>query len=431
MLAENAESAPIAVTDNAHKASFFRQSGWLMIAGVAGGMLMWLVHFLSKRVGEAEYGTFVSYLSIAMVVPGMPLQMVFAHQTAKALALNRQRQLTGMIRVVWGWSLFLWMIAAIVVFVGQHGIMQAWDLKSATGLWMTMGVVLFTLWQPIVFGLLQGKQDFFWLGWSMMSNGMGRMLLAYVVVIAVSATASSMMFGALAGMAVSTAIGAWHARSLLRGPRESFDWKELLREVIPPMLGFGSLQFLFTADTMFVKTYFSANEVGYYGGAGTLSRALMWLVTPLAAVMFPKIVHSAAKSEKTDLMGIVLLGTALLAIVGAACLSFVGPIVAKMVYKPNWVEPVNAILPWYVSAMVPMALANVLLNNLLGRSDFRVVPPTCILAIGYAFALTRFHDSLLMVIKTIGFAGVALLLISAWFTWGSKAKIAAPSPSAA
>jgi len=118
-----------------------------------------------------------------------------------------------------------------------------------------------------------------------------------------------------------------------------------------------------------------------------------------------------------------------LAIVGAACLSFVGPIVVKMVYRPNWVDPVNAILPWYVSAMVPMALANVLLNNLLGRSDFRVVPPTCILAIGYAFALTRFHDSLVTVIKLIGLAGLGLLLISAWFTWGSKAKGSAPATS--
>jgi hypothetical protein len=79
--------------------------------------------------------------------------------------------------------------------------------------------------------------------------------------------------------------------------------------------------------------------------------------------------------------------------------------------------------------MVPMALANVLLNNLLGRSDFRVVPLTCILAIGYAFALTRFHDSLVTVIKLIGLAGVMLFLISAWFTWGSKAKGSVPATS--
>src|SRR5262245_34298128 len=166
MLAENVESVPGPTTESAQKASFFRQSGWLMIAGVVGGAFMWAVHFLSKKVGEAEYGTFVSYLSIAMVFPGMPLQMVFAHQTAKALAINRERELTGMIRLMCGGSLVFWLLGCIVVFLAQKGIMARWELTSATGLWMTVGVVLFTLWQPTVFGVLQGKQNFLWLGWS-------------------------------------------------------------------------------------------------------------------------------------------------------------------------------------------------------------------------------------------------------------------------
>ena len=76
------------------------------------------------------------------------------------------------------------------------------------------------------------------------------------------------------------------------------------------MLGFGAVQFLFTADTMFVKAYFSGDDAAFYVSAGTLSRALMWLVLPLATVMFPKIVHSVARSEKSNLLGVVLLGTA-------------------------------------------------------------------------------------------------------------------------
>jgi len=153
-----------------------------------------------------------------------------------------------------------------------------------------------------------------------------------------------------------------------------------------------------------------------------LSRALMWLVGPLAAVMFPRIVHSAAKSEKTDLMGIVLLGTAGLAIVGAVGLSVLGPFVVKIVYGEGWVKVASSVLPWYAGAMVPLALANVLINNLLARSDFRVVPGLCVLAGAYAFALTRFHDSLVSVLKTIGVAGLLALLICAWFTWGAKAQ---------
>ena len=103
------------------------------------------------------------------------------------------------------------------------------------------------------------------------------------------------------------------------------------------MLGFGACQFLFTTDTMYAKAFFSGDEMASYVAAGTLSRGLLWVVLPLAAVMFPKIVHASAKSEKSNLLGIVLLGTAVLAICGAAGLCIVGPLVVKLVYKPEYV----------------------------------------------------------------------------------------------
>jgi O-antigen/teichoic acid export membrane protein len=168
---------------------------------------------------------------------------------------------------------------------------------------------------------------------------------------------------------------------------------------------------------MFIKSYFDSTTAGYYLCAGTLSRALMWLVLPLATVMFPRIVHSVAKSEKTDLMKLVLLGTFLLAATGAVCLSVVGPWVITLMSGPAYVKMASAMLPWYAAAMVPLSLAYILLNNLMARSLFRVVPFLCLLAIGYAVALTYFHATPISVLKTLGAANLLLMLICAWFTW--------------
>ena len=77
------------------------------------------------------------------------------------------------------------------------------------------------------------------------------------------------------------------------------------------------------------------------------ARALMWLVGPLASVMFPRIVHSAARSEKNNLMGLVLAGTAVLAISGAISLHFLGPWVVRFVNGAKYVAQVSALLPWY------------------------------------------------------------------------------------
>jgi O-antigen/teichoic acid export membrane protein len=169
-----------------------------------------------------------------------------------------------------------------------------------------------------------------------------------------------------------------------------------------------------------VKAYFAEDESGFYIGAGTLSRALLWLVLPLATVMFPKIVHSAARSEKSNLLGLVLAGTGILAACGALGLTILGPWIIKFVFKESFVKVAAAVLPWYAWAMVPLSLANALVNNLLARSQFAIVPVLVLLAALYGFALTQFHDSLVTVLKTLGIFNLLLLAACAWFTWKSR-----------
>ncbi|MGA3283965.1 MAG: hypothetical protein ABSD57_05870 [Verrucomicrobiota bacterium] len=405
-----------------HHAAFFRQSGWLMIANVAGGLVMYAVHFLakSKNVSAAEYGAFGVMLAVAMCVPNLPLQMVFAQQTAKALATNRERELAGMIRLAWLGTFGLCFLLALGVWIWQADILAGWKLTSPAGLWITVLVVLFSLWLPLFWGVLQGQQNFFWLGWSNIFNSVGRFSVAAVLVILVGWGAVGMMVGVCLGLAVATGVGIWQTRGLWRLPAQSFDWRDLLAQIVPLMLGFGAVQFLFTADTMFVKAYFPSDETGFYVSAGTLSRALLWLVIPLATVMFPKIVHSVARSEKSNLLGVVLLGTGILAAGGALGLTLLGPWIIKFVYRDSYVQVASTVLPWYAWAMVPLSLAYALVNNLLARSQFRIVPVLLLLAAAYGVALTQFHDSLITVLKTLGVFNLLLLGVCTWFTWGAK-----------
>ena len=430
MLADKVEPpAPAAAAH--HRSAFFRQSGWLMLANSSAGMLMYVVHLLTNAKGfpAKEYGVFGTFLAVAMCVPTMPLQMVMAQQTARALATHRERELSGTIRLLWLGTFLVALVFSVGVLACQNAILARWEISNPAGLWVTLVVVLLSLWMPLFWGVLQGRQNFLWLGWSMISNGIGRAGIATMAVLVFGGWAAGMMTGVLLGLLFATGIGIWQTRDLWRTPALSFDWRSLLRQIIPLMLGFASFQFLFTADTMFVKAYFSGDQTGFYLSAGTLSRALMWLVGPLATVMFPRLVHSAVKSEKTNLMTLVLVGTAVMATVGAAGLSVLGPFAVKVVYPASYVQVAATVLPWYAGAMVPLAVANVLLNNLLARSSFKVVAPLCILAVGYAFALTRFHESLKMVLQTLGVANLLLLAICAWFTWtGAKSQAAPAEP---
>jgi len=405
-----------------HHAAFFRQSGWLMMATVGGGLLMYAVHLLNKKIPEREYSVFGVLLAVAMFVPNMPLQMVFAQQTARALATGRERELAGMIRLAWLGTFGLWLLVAVPALIFQGAILARWQITNPAGLWLVLPTILFSLWLPMFSGVMQGQQNFFWLGWQNIINAAGRLGLAAIAVLAFGGYAAGMFTGVCVGLGAAAGICIWQTRGLWSLPTAPFDRQNLLAQIIPLMLGFSAVQFFLSADTMFVQAYFPAGQTAFYVGAGTLSRALMWVVVPLATVMFPKIVHAEARAEKSNLLKLVLLGTAILAAGGAAGLCVVGPFVVKLIYKGSYLAVASSLLPWYAWAMVPLALANVLVNDLMARSRFRIVPALLLLVGGYAFALTRFHDNFVMVLKTLGAFNLLLLGVCAWFAWGKRGR---------
>jgi O-antigen/teichoic acid export membrane protein len=148
-----------------------------MIATVVGGMFMTAMHFLSHAMPKGEYGQFVAFLSVAMFIPAMPLQMVLAEQTARARALHREHELSGLIRAAWLGTFLVWLVAVVVVLLFQGTIMAQWNVSNPAAIWLMLPVLLFTAWLPMFYGLLQGQQNFLWMGWSMLINGVGRVAI--------------------------------------------------------------------------------------------------------------------------------------------------------------------------------------------------------------------------------------------------------------
>jgi len=419
--------AAIPTVDHKPHAAFFRQSGWLMMSGIIAGILTLGVHFLAKKIPEAQYSIFGTMLMVTACIPTIPLQMIYAQQTAQSLVTGRLGQLSGMIRLGWLWTFILWAIAAAIICFYQAPIIQEWKLPGSHILYVTLAAVLMNLWMPLFAGVLQGRQDFFWLGWGTIANGAGRAFIAIFMVLAFGSGATGMVLGAVIGLGAWALIGIWRSRDLWMAKPEKFDGDPLLRQIIPLFLGFGACQFLFTTDTIYAMAFFSGDKMAPYVAAGTFSRALLWLVLPLAAVMFPKIVHATAKSEKSNLLGIVLIGTGVLAIICTAGLCLVGPLAVKIVFKDAYVSETTALLPWYAGAMIPLALGNVLVNDLMARGKFKIVPPMVLLALAYGFTLPAMlhryfgHAAdvkvMEMALQLLGGFNLVLLALAIWFSF--------------
>jgi hypothetical protein len=193
-----------------------------------------------------------------------------------------------------------------------------------------------------------------------------------------------------------------------------------LQRVIPLTLGYGASQFLFTADMLIVQNYF--DDTAAYGFGGTLARAIVLFTGPLAAVMFPKLVERAAKAHKggVNFLGVALLGTAVLSGLAAIGLTVLSPFIIQVASNPEFKS--FKLIPLFAWCMVPLAVANVLLNNLMAHSRFKCVPVLVAVVVGYWFALQHFHDSFKMVIQTFGIFTLIFLGVCVAFTWAGKAE---------
>jgi len=395
---------------------FYRQSSWMMATSVGSGVLMSLVHILSKFIPDTEYAAFGTLLQFLnwITIPAIGLAGTFAQQTSAVTTPAQKRQLVGTIRAVMLGTCGIWLVLFFVCVGFQSYLLGSLKISNPAALWITIVLGLVMLWLPITMGLLQGRQNFLWLGWASVFNGAGRILLAAFIVLVLGGWAAGIMVGAFLGASAALFVGFWHNRDLFSAEGDRPHLGPWLRRIIPFSLGCGVSQFLFSADLIAVQTNLTGTAPYVFGG--TLARALVLFTSPLVAVMFPKVVHSVARNQKTDLMLLTLGLTAVLAAIGALGLTFGSPLLIKLLSKEAYVSFVP-LMPLFAFSMVPLALGNVLMNNLMARSRFECVPALVLIAVGYWIALQFFHDSFRTVIQVLGLFNLIYLATCAFYTW--------------
>jgi O-antigen/teichoic acid export membrane protein len=243
-----------------------------------------------------------------------------------------------------------------------------------------------------------------------------------VIVLHLGGRATGVMTGALLGELVAVGVGIWRTPGVWLAKGNPVEWRPWLNKVIPLTFGFGAFQFMFTADPIFVRFFFDKAQTGGYIAAGTLSRALVLFTGALAAVMFPKIVRSMASLQKTDMLKVTLFTTAGLAGLGAIFIGYVLPFLLKVFFKGAFVSGIP-LLPPFAASMAVLTVTNVLVNNLLARGQFQVVPWLVLVVGAYALTLLKIHTSVEQVIYTMGAFSILMACVSLFFTWRTGKRV--------
>src|SRR5258707_2515463 len=264
MLVEDLE--PPLTDAESHRSAFIRQSGWMMIATVASGGLMYAVHMVAPKIGTEEYAVFTTLLQVValMGIPAIGLQTIFAHQAAGSLNEDHERELAGVFRGLLRIIFFIWLLMAAVVFALRHQILTGLGIVHPAALWMTVVIALPSMLMPILMGLLQGRQNFFWLGWGNVVNGVGRFAAICVFDLLLGGYAAGSFAGAFLGLLATVLIGAWQNYHYWRIKPKPVIWRGWFAQVVPLTLGLGASSFMLAADMLFVQHYFDKNTTALY-----------------------------------------------------------------------------------------------------------------------------------------------------------------------
>ncbi len=329
-------------------------------------------------------------------------------------------------RAVWKVLFFAWLLIAVAAGIAAPQILTALKIHNPAALGVTVAISLAALWMPLVSGMLQGQQNFFWLGWTNILNGVGRLGLIALIILVFHGWAAGAMTAVFVGMVVVIIIGCWQVREVWKIETTRVEWKNWLGRVVPLTLGLGAAQFMLSADMIFTQKFFPADQTGFYAAAGMIGRALVFFTQPLTLVMFPKIARSSATGEKSHALVLALGATVFAGACAAIACTLLPWLPLRIIYDKSYLVAAP-LVPWFAWCMLPLTLSFVLVNSLMACSKFRSVPWLVLVAVAYAVTLSFVGQrassladtqaGLRMMIQTLGVFNLVLFGVCAWFTW--------------
>ena len=418
--------------------SFFRQGAWMMTATTLSGLFMFAVHLVAAPwFSEGDYSHFYTMIMIlnCSMIPALGLQTVFAHEAAAVRDEAGHRCLAGNTMGILVLFTGIWAAAAALIWLGEERVLRWLKLEDAQGFWVTLWAVLPHFWLPVFCGILQGRQWFGWLGWAIVSNGLGRFLAVAVVLFWLGPQVHWLMVGALVGVVAAVGLAVGPCRGIWAGGADRIQWRAWFGRALLFALGPGMVQFMLTVDMIVARSRFEKVVSDDYAMAGVLGRGLFLFVGPIAGVMFPKLVNPSSKDSGPKLVSrtfwatlvIVGLAAALSGVIcwvaapavlqSAATISILPDRAADWLWeRKEQILRVVRLVPYFFGAMGLLALANVFVNHLVSQREFGKVACLLPAPLFYGLGLVVLDFSPTSLVLWVGIVNAGMLLAAGFLS---------------
>jgi O-antigen/teichoic acid export membrane protein len=388
-----------------------RHSIFLFAATQVANIANLLFQFVSGRqLPVDEYGVLGAMMSIFLIAstPLDALRTAMAHFTTRAV---RSGDLAPIRWLVVNWSRRMAWLALILIVSGFLLRDQAaifFQLESGTPFVFACGLVGLTLFMPLLGGVFQGLQSFYWMSASMHAWTVVRLGLV-IVLTAISPTAISGLSAHALAAFFGIAVSYYGIYRLTRGCGNTAPVTGIGHFFIRSLLMLGCYAVLMNADLIFVKHLFTPEEAGLFARAATIGRAIIFLPIPIALVMFPKVITSGPSTRYSRITLLKAAGLVGLMVCGAA------GVIVLMPRLPLWVlygisdpdaETIR-MLKLFVCGMAPLAMTFLLMNYEMAQHRFGLTWLLMACAILYIGGVACWHDTMEQVVWVL--AGVSSL----------------------
>lgn len=392
--------------------SLFRSSGLLFGAFMISSVFNYLFQIVMGRLlGPGQYGLLNALLSLMMVlgVPIGTLLMVVSRKAAGYKAKGDYGAAKALFEQVNKKVLAAGGIG-LAVFLACSPLIRDYLNAPALIPVALLGFAAFaSLPGPVNTAMLQGLQDYKWLGISMALAGPARVAFS-----ALPVSAGFGVSGAVAGL-IAAGVFGWvityfPLRGRLAAAAESPAGEHLpFSRVMPVFVANLAFAVMTQADMLLVNRYFQGHEAGVYASAAILGRAVMYIPGSIVLAMFPMVSETKALNKSGGrLLFKALLATSVFSGGGALLFYFSPGWTMGTFFGAGYLEAAP-LLKYFGLAMLPMAFLLVFMNYFVAREKtvFAYIMAVCA-ALEIA-AMHFYHAVPLDIVKAVSAAGVLAL----------------------
>ncbi len=373
--------------------------------------------FMARNLSPDEYSVLVALLGMALILatPTQALVASVAHYSARFLQSGRGGDIRRLLLFWARRTACVVLPLGLLALVFHTQIAAFYNLERPHAVWVMILIFVLTPFHPLLTGVFQGMQSFFWMAMMGCAFGWLKLGLGILLVTLVSSTAAAGLLAQSLSFMLCIALGTGVVLYRLQGlsptdgplpASHAYFFKSCII-----LTAFGVLASL---DMTLVRR-FLPEQAGQASYAFQLARMVIFLPMPVAMALFPKVTSQDAFREEDRrhlrqamLYAILIMG----GVVGG------GLLMPRLALRILGARTIDAqLIRWLrlaLLALSPLGFSHLLVNFELAQHRFSLLPGAVLLAAAFVGGVWIWHDTVDQVIAVLAVCSTAFMAMALW-----------------